>query len=112
MNQQPHVGLSLVNKAPLGLLVTTITALTAGFLFEIDLLTLLYAFIGGLACAVILIAYWLGKGGIYFIVGVSVPLLLVIMMPLATMAALLYLISGFFFGFSLALLGYQLINKS
>ncbi|MCQ8877180.1 hypothetical protein NQT69_03885 [Pseudoalteromonas shioyasakiensis] len=112
MNQQPHVGLSLVNKAPLGLLVTTITALTAGFLFEIDLLTLLYAFIGGLACAVILIAYWLGKGGIYFIVGVSVPLLLVIMMPLATMAALLYLISGFFFGFSLALLGYKLINKS
>lgn len=111
MNQQPHVGLSLVNKAPLGLLVTTVIAMAAGFLFEIELLTLLYAFIGGLACAAILIAYWLGKGGIFFIGGVSVPLLLVIMMPLATMAALLYLISGFFFGFCLALLGYKLITN-
>ncbi|MGS0535167.1 hypothetical protein [Pseudoalteromonas sp. SaAl2] len=39
------------------------------------------------------------------------PLLLVVMMPLATMAALLYLVSGFFFGFCLALLGYKLISK-
>ncbi|MGO2373458.1 MAG: hypothetical protein ACTH5C_13980 [Pseudoalteromonas prydzensis] len=108
---QPHVGLSLVNKAPLGLVITALIAVTATFMFELALVTLAYAIAGGLLCAVILIAYWLGKGGIFFIAGVSIPLLMVIVMPLTTMAALLYLISGFFFGFCLALLGYKLLAK-
>ncbi|MEH6393355.1 hypothetical protein [Pseudoalteromonas sp.] len=108
---QPHVGLSLVNKAPLGLVSTALIAIIATFMFDLELLTLAYASAGGLLCAVILIAYWLGKGGIFFIVGVSIPLLMVIIMPLATMAALLYLVSGFFFGFCLALLGYKLTAK-
>ncbi|HEA17738.1 MAG TPA: hypothetical protein ENH88_15115 [Pseudoalteromonas prydzensis] len=109
---QPHVGLSLVNKAPLGLVITALIAVTATFMFELPLVTLAYAIAGGLLCAVILIAYWLGKGGLFFIVSVSIPLLMVIVMPLTTMAALLYLISGFFFGFCLALLGYKLLAKS
>lgn len=108
MKQQPHVGLSLVNKAPLGILVTALIALVAGFMFELNFTTLIYASVGGLLCGAILIAYWLGKGGIFFIMGVSMPLLLVIVMPLTSMAALLYLISGFFFGFCMALLGYKL----
>lgn len=108
---QPHVGLSLVNKAPLGLVITTLIAIAATFLFELPLSTLGYASAGGFLCSVILIAYWLGKGGIFFIAGVSIPLLMVIVMPLTTMAALLYLISGFFFGFCLALLGYKLLAK-
>jgi len=108
MNKQPHVGLSLINKAPIGLVVTAAIAAAASFIFELDLTTLLYACVGGFVCGIILIAYWLGKGGVYFIVGVSTPLVLVMVMPLATMAALLYLVSGFFFGFCLALLGYKL----
>ncbi|MBB1310300.1 MULTISPECIES: hypothetical protein [Pseudoalteromonas] len=109
---QPHVGLSLVNKAPLGLIVTAVIAGIATVMFELELLTLAYSVLGGLVCAIILIAYWLGKGGLFFIVGVSIPLLMVIVVPLTSMAALLYLISGFFFGFCLALLGYKLLAKS
>jgi len=111
MNKQPHVGLSLVNKAPMGMVVTALIAAVASFIFELDLTTLIYACIGGFVCGIILIAYWLGKGGVYFIVGVSTPLLLVVVMPLATVAALLYLVSGFFFGFCLALLAYKLTVK-
>jgi len=111
MNNQPHVGLSLVNKAPLGLLVTTLIALVAYLVFELDVMTLLYSLAGGLVCATILIAYWSGKGGAFFIIGVSIPLILIVLTPLATMAALLYLISGFFFGFCFSLLIYKLISK-
>lgn len=108
---QPHVGLSLVNKAPLGLVITALIAIIATFMFELELSTLAYSVAGGLTCAIILLAYWLGKGGLFFIVGVSIPLLIVIVMPLTSMAALLYLISGFFFGFCLALIGYKLVAK-
>lgn len=109
--QQPHVGLSLVNKAPLGLIVTAVIAIIATVMFELDIITLAYSIAGGLICAMILIAYWLGKGGLFFIAGVSIPLLMVIVIPLTTMAALLYLISGFFFGFCLVLLGYKIFTK-
>ena len=108
MSGQPHIGLSLVNKAPSGIVITVLMALVASLLFELHLTTLVYACVGGLLCGIILIAYWLGKGGIFFILGISAPLLLVVIVPLTTKAALLYLISGFFFGFCLALLGYKL----
>ncbi|MDP2635557.1 MULTISPECIES: hypothetical protein [unclassified Pseudoalteromonas] len=111
MNNQPHVGLSLVNKAPLGLLITILIAVVAHLVFELDVMTLLYSLVGGLVCAIVLIAYWLGKGGAFFIVGVSIPLVLIVVTPLATMAALLYLVSGFFFGFCLSLLIYKLFSK-
>lgn len=112
MSEQPHVGLSLVKQAPYGLAVSVIIALVAALSFSsLTVVTLAYAVVGGLVCASLLLAYWLGKGGIYFIAGVSVPLLLVVVSPLASMAALLYLISGFFSGFWLVLLGYKFSNK-
>ena len=111
MNSQPHVGLSLVNKAPLGLLFTALIAVIAHLVFELNVQTLLYSFVGGLVCGMTLIAYWLGKGGAFFIIGVSIPLVLIVLTPLATMAALLYLISGFFFGFCFSLLIYKLMIK-
>jgi hypothetical protein len=107
MSQQPHVGLSLVKKAPLGLLVTAIIALIANLMLSLDITTLGYAIAGGALCAILLLAYWLAKGGVFFILAISVPLLLVLFTPLATLGALVNLISGFFFGFCLALLIYQ-----
>jgi len=98
MSQQPHVGLSLINKAP--------TVLANVFL-TLNIITLGYAVLGGMVCAAILLAYWLGKGGVFFILGVSMPLLLVLFTPLATIAALLNLLSGFFFGFCAMLLIYK-----
>lgn len=108
MSEQPHVGLSLVNKAPLGLVLSLLVAVIAGFVYtDLSLLTLLYALAGGLLCSVLLLGYWSGKGGIFFILGVLTPLALVMVSPLTTMAALLYLLSGFFAGFWLVLLCYK-----
>ena len=67
---------------------------------------------GGVISAVLLLAYWLGKGGLFFILGVSLPLVLVLFTPLASITALLNLVSGFFFGFCAALFVYKLLaNK-
>ena len=115
MSEQPHVGLSLVNKAPLGFalsVLVAVVAVVAGFAYtELTINTLFYALAGGLVCSLLLLGYWSGKGGIFFILGVLTPLALVMVSPLTTMAALLYLLSGFFAGFWLVLFGYKLINK-
>ena len=107
MSQQPHVGLSLVNKAPIGMLITFLIAALANVFLTLNIVTIGYAVLGGMVCAAILLAYWLGKGGVFFILGVSMPLLLVLFTPLATIAALLNLLSGFFFGFCAMLLIYK-----
>ncbi|KPZ53943.1 MULTISPECIES: hypothetical protein [Pseudoalteromonas] len=112
MSQQPHVGLSLVNKAPIGMVITALVAVIANVLLELNIITLGYAVTGGIVSAVLLLAYWLGKGGLFFILGVSIPLVLVLLTPLASIAALLNLVSGFFFGFCAALLIYKLVKPA
>ncbi|GAA77947.1 hypothetical protein WNY97_14485 [Pseudoalteromonas fuliginea] len=109
MTEQPHVGLSLVNKAPLGMLVTAIVAVLANALFSLNLITLGHAIAGGILCGALLLAYWLGKGGLFFVLGVSTPLILVLFTPIAKSAALLNLVSGFFFGFCLVLVIYRFL---
>lgn len=112
MSEQPHVGLSLVNKAPMGMLITALIAVIANVLLELNIITLGYAVAGGVISAALLLAYWLGKGGLFFILGVSLPLVLVLFTPLASITALLNLVSGFFFGFCAALFVYKLLaNK-
>lgn len=110
MSKEPHVGLSLVNKAPQGMLITAVIAVLANYFLTLDIVTLGCAIAGGIVCASILLAYWLGKGGFFFILGVSVPLLLVLFTPLASIAALLNLLSGFFFGFCIALVMYKFLS--
>lgn len=107
MSQTPHVGLSLVNKAPIGMLITFVVAVLANVFMTLNIITLGYAVLGGAVCAAILLAYWLGKGGLFFVLGVSMPLLLVLLTPLASIGALLNLLSGFFFGFCAMLLMYK-----
>tara|TARA_B110000211_G_scaffold222335_1_gene270914 strand:+ start:950 stop:1291 length:342 start_codon:yes stop_codon:yes gene_type:complete len=109
MSEQPHVGLSLVNKAPMGMLITALIAVIANVLLELNIITLGYAVAGGVISAALLLAYWLGKGGLFFILGVSLPLVLVLFTPLASITALLNLVSGFFFGFCAALFIYKLV---
>lgn len=112
MKDQPHVGLSLVSKASMGMLITALVAVIANVLLELNIITLGYAVVGGVVSAVLLLAYWLGKGGLFFILGVSLPLVLVLFTPLASITALLNLVSGFFFGFCAALFVYKLLaNK-
>ena len=65
MSQQPHVGLSLVNKAPIGMLITFLIAALANVFLTLNIVTLGYAVLGGMVCAAILLAYWLGKGACF-----------------------------------------------
>jgi hypothetical protein len=108
MNKQPHVGLSLVNYAPVGMVLTAVIAGSANTVLSLNITTLIYAVLGGIACAGLLLGYWLAKGGTFFVLGVSVPLLLVLFAPLVSIFALINLVSGFFFGFFSGLLVYTL----
>lgn len=110
MTMQAHVALSLINKAPVGLLLTALIAVIANIIFDIDVMIFAYAVIGGALSAFFLLLYWLAKGGVFFIIGVSAPLLLVLLTPLAAITALLNLVSGFFFGFCITLVTYKFVT--
>ncbi|WP_404339284.1 hypothetical protein [Pseudoalteromonas mariniglutinosa] len=111
MNEHARIGFALINKAPYGICVAVAVAFVAGFFFhDLAIVNFYYASIGGMLCALFLLAYWSGKGGLFFIAAVFTPLLLVMVSPLATLASLLYLLSGFFAGFWLLLLIYKVIK--
>ncbi|MBQ4832991.1 hypothetical protein J8L70_07050 [Pseudoalteromonas sp. MMG010] len=111
LKNEPHVGLSLVNYAPVAVLVNILIAGLANALLELNITTLIYALVGGGFCGASLLAYWLGKGGVFFVVGVSIPLLVVLLTPLTNLAALINLVSGFFLGFFILLVGFKLLSK-
>ena len=109
MSKQAHVALSLINKAPVGLLLTALIAVVANITFDLNAMIFVYATVGGAVSAFFLLLYWLAKGGVFFIIGVSAPLMLVLFTPLAAITALLNLVSGFFFGFCIALVIYKFL---
>ncbi|WP_105200516.1 hypothetical protein [Pseudoalteromonas sp. T1lg76] len=106
----PHVGLSLVQKAPLATLVTLILLAVVVGVYGPMWSVLVIALIAGVGCGVLLLAYWLGKGGIYFILGLLVPLLAVIFAELPNFISLFQLILTFFCGFWSSLWALKLVN--
>ncbi len=106
-----HVGFNLVAKAPLGALLTVLTlvALLATQYFYGEAVG--YGLAAGVGCALLLLAYWLGKGGAYFILALAAPLLLVVLTPLPNFVALAELIVSYFLGASLLLSIYHLFSR-
>ncbi|AZZ98890.1 hypothetical protein [Pseudoalteromonas sp. R3] len=63
--------------------------------------------VGGLSAA-LLLAYWHGKGGSFFIFGLGAPMLAIIFSDLPDFLSLAWVINSFFGGFALLLLLYKL----
>ncbi|WP_233997954.1 hypothetical protein [Pseudoalteromonas sp. T1lg10] len=99
-----------MQKAPLATLVTLILLAVVVGVYGPMWSVLVIALIAGVGCGVLLLAYWLGKGGIYFILGLLVPLLAVIFAELPNFISLFQLILTFFCGFWSSLWALKLVN--
>ncbi|CCQ09634.1 hypothetical protein PALB_4790 [Pseudoalteromonas luteoviolacea B = ATCC 29581] len=65
---------------------------------------------GGLG-AMLMLAYWHGKGGVFFIFSILMPLALMIVASIPSVAALGFSVVGFFLGFAVLLSAFGLMEK-
>ena len=111
VQQTPQVGLSLVNKAPAALAVTFTLLVVALLLSTLHVNVLAYAGFSGVLCGALLLAYWLGKGGMFFVLGILAPLVSVIAIDIPSFTSLFQLILAFFSGFWLLLCVFKLVRS-
>ncbi len=109
-HSQPHVGLSLVAKAPIAFTMLTLLIVAVATLSTPLWHILGYSVLAGLVCGGLLLAYWSGKGGLYFILGLLVPLANVVAVDLSSFTSLYQLILAFFCGFWLSLCVFKLVT--
>ena len=107
-NSEQHVALSLVNKAPLACMLCVLLVVVVALVTQPMWYVLGFATLSGISCAALLLAYWSRKGGVFFVLGLLVPLLSVMMMALPSFTSLYQLILAFFCGFWLSLWVFKL----
>ncbi|ATC95362.1 hypothetical protein [Pseudoalteromonas tunicata] len=100
MKDSAQVGQSIIAKAHFGVVIAVFFLVVSYFLTPLLLDTLMQSTLAGLICALLLLGYWRGKGGLFFILALVCPLILIVMAHLPTFFALLQLISGYFLGLS------------
>ncbi|NOU52800.1 hypothetical protein HG263_20030 [Pseudoalteromonas sp. JBTF-M23] len=114
MVNKKEIGRSLADKAVWAMLFNILVFTVLGVIDGMPILSnMAYALLFGFASAATLLGYWHEKGGSFFILALLMPLLLIIISDLSSFIALAWLISGYFFGFALALAIYKLmiLNK-
>ncbi len=92
------VAKGLMAKAYLGVIVSLLGVGLSLWLFTLPWQGLVYPLIAGIVAGACLLAYWYGKGGIYFFITFLMPLLTVMLTPMPELGSLVALISGFFLG--------------
>lgn len=106
-----HAGFSLVAKAPWGALITALVLAAMLFFTPVHGEVILLSLTGGAVGAALLLAYWLGKGGMYFILAQLAPLALIVVAPLPDFIALAQLVNAYFLGASVLLTGYRVVRS-
>ena len=103
MKDSAQVGQSIIAQAHFGCLLTL--SLLGVILLTEGLTTALLLLSGaaGALCAAFLLLYWKGKGGIFFVLALICPLLLIIFAQLPTFLALAELVIGYFCALSVVL---------
>ncbi|TLX47225.1 hypothetical protein C1E24_10520 [Pseudoalteromonas phenolica] len=110
--QQREVGQSLAQKSPIGMVFTLLLFIPLAVNSELILGNLISAIALGMVTVILLLSYWHGKGGSFFIFALLMPLILVVIAELPSFVALAWLINAFFFGASSCLFAYLLWSKS
>ncbi|ALU44880.1 hypothetical protein [Pseudoalteromonas rubra] len=109
MQETQKIGESLANKAIWAVLgcgaLFVVLVMNGGLNIGNVVLSLS---IGALSAA-LLLAYWHGKGGSFFIFGLGAPMLAIIFSDLPNFLSLAWVINSFFCGFSVLLLLYKLV---
>ena len=103
MKDSAQVGQSIIGKAHFGVIIAGLFIVISYFITPLLPEILIQSTIAGLICGLLLLGYWRGKGGLFFILALVCPLVLIVMAHLANFYALLQLISGYFLGLSVLL---------
>jgi hypothetical protein len=111
LSQSQQVGFSLIAQAHIGLLIAA-SLLVLSLLFSFSLTTVIYGALFGVFSALLLMAYWLGKGGKFFILALFCPLMAIIFSPLNSFLDVANLICAYFVGLCLVLTAYKMIKGS
>lgn len=110
--QKRQIGQSLAQKSPIGMVFTLLLFIPLAMVSELIVGNLISAIVLGIVTVILLLSYWHGKGGSFFIFALLMPLVLVVIAKLPSFVALAWLINAFFFGASASLFGYLLWSKS
>ncbi|KZN65186.1 hypothetical protein N473_01040 [Pseudoalteromonas luteoviolacea CPMOR-1] len=111
MQSNKQIGSSLARKAPMALFLCALIFILLTISSSINWANLILALSVGVLSAVLLLAYWHGKGGVYFILGLAAPMLSILFSVLPDFWALGWVINGFFCGFAILLWLFQLKNS-
>ncbi|RJE75567.1 hypothetical protein BGP78_02265 [Pseudoalteromonas sp. MSK9-3] len=102
------IGASLAKQSPWGVLLTGVIFLGLALTDTLNVSNIVYAVVFGHLTSATLLAYWHGKGGIFFIAAVLMPLFLIVMTELPNFMSLAWVINGYFFGLAFSLLVYHI----
>ena len=100
MKNSAQVGQSIIAQAHLGLILTMCLLVGIQLSEGLTIALIVMSISAGAMCAALLLLYWKGKGGIFFIFALLCPLLLIIFAQLPNFIALAELVIGYFFALS------------
>ncbi|MBQ4837085.1 MULTISPECIES: hypothetical protein [Pseudoalteromonas] len=111
MQNNKQIGQSLANKAPIVVITCVAIFILLSLCSPLNWLNLLLSLGVGSLSAGLLLAYWHGKGGSYFILGLLAPMLSIVLSELPDFWSLGWVISGFFCGFAMFLWLFKLLSS-
>ena len=106
-----QIGESLAKKSPIAIIFTLLAFIPLAMNSSPIIGNLVSALILGAMTVVLLLGYWHGKGGSFFIVALLMPLVLVVIADLPNFIALAWLINCFFLGTASCLFIYSFLSK-
>ena len=111
LSKSQEVGFSLIARAHFGLVIASVL-LAISLLFSYAVTIIINGLLFGVFSALFLLAYWLGKGGKFFIFALICPLIAIIYSPLFSFYDVANLIFSYFVGLSALLTVYKLKKGS
>ena len=111
MKTSQAVGFSLIGQAYIGLIVFALV-LALSLFFSFNMTVVFYGAIFGAITALLLLCYWLGKGGSFFLLAVVCPLICIIFTPIMSFFDIANLLGAFFVGLCLMLTLYRIKKGS
>lgn len=111
MQTSKEVGISLIGQAHVGALISLLVLIASCFV-SFDSAVLFYSVGFGGLTGILLLAYWQGKGGIFFIGALLSPLMAVMLSPLDALLLILPLVSGFFLALCAVLTVFNRLKKA
>ncbi|MBQ4810373.1 hypothetical protein A7985_07995 [Pseudoalteromonas luteoviolacea] len=111
MQENKTISLSLARKAPVAIAICCTGFVILALVSAFHITNVLLALSVGALSAALLLAYWHGKGGYYFILGLAAPMLSILFSDLPDFWALGWVINGFFCGFAILLWLFKIKNR-